>query len=135
MRVHDMDLNAFIELEAEVWDALRRGDAEADAVLLADDFLGVYPSGFADRSDHAGQLANGPTVAEFELREPRLMVLSDNDVLLSYRADWHRLGTGERGSRESMYVSSLWSRRSGRWVNVFSQDTPTKVVHDRDQPE
>jgi hypothetical protein len=23
-----------------------------------------------------------------------------------------------------MYVSSLWCHRDGRWVNVFSQDTP-----------
>ena len=92
--------------------------------LLSDDFLGVYPAALRDRSDHAGQLANGPTVADFELREARLMVLSEDDVLLSYRADWHRLAGGDTGPAESMYISSLWSRRSGRWVNVFSQDSP-----------
>jgi hypothetical protein len=119
-----MDLDAFIELETKVWDALRRGDADEDARLLSEDFLGVYPSGFANRAEHGGQLANGPTVADFELHDARLMVLSDNDVLLSYRAEWHRVTTGERGAGESMYVSSLWSRRDGRWVNVFSQDSP-----------
>ncbi len=124
MQTGDMDLDAFIELETKVWDALRLGDAEADARLLAEDFLGVYPSGFAGRSDHAGQLANGPTVAEFELRDARLMVLSDSDVLLSYRADWRRFSTGELSPAESMYVSSLWSQRAGGWVNVFSQDSP-----------
>lgn len=129
-----MDLSAFIELETSVWDALRRGDAEADARFLAEDFLGVYPSGFAGRSDHAGQLAEGPTVAEFELSDARLVVLSDNDVLLSYRANWHRFRSGKRGARESMYVSSLWSRRSDRWVNVFSQDTPADIGEERDQP-
>jgi hypothetical protein len=124
MHTGDMDLDAFIELETRVWDALRRGDAEADARLLGEDFFGVYPSGFADRSDHAGQLANGPTVAEFELNDARLMVLSDDFVLLSYRADWHRFSSGERSPAESMYVSSLWSHRVGGWVNVFSQDSP-----------
>ena len=124
MHAGDMDLDALIELETKVWDALHRGDAEADARLLAEDFLGVYPSGFAGRSDHAGQLTNGPTVAEFEIRDARLMVLSDDDVLLSYRADWRRFSTGERAPAESMYISSLWSRRAGGWVNVFSQDTP-----------
>ena len=119
-----VNLDVFVELESKVWDALRRGDAEEDTRLLAEDFLGVYPSGFAGRSDHAGQLANGPTVAEFELHDARLMVLSDNDVLLSYRADWRRLSVGERGPLESMYISSIWSRRSGQWVNVFSQDSP-----------
>lgn len=127
MHVSDMDLEAFLALENSVWDALRRGDAEEDARLLADDFLGVYSSGFADRSDHAGQLANGPTVADFELLDARLMVLSQNDALLSYRADWHRLTGNDIGPAESMYISSLWSRRAGRWVNVFSQDSPTQV--------
>ena len=120
-----MDLDVFIELETRVWEALRAGDAAQDARLLASDFLGVYPSGFADRSDHAGTLANGPTVADYELHEPRLMVLSEADVLLCYRADWRRFGADGRGPAESMYISSLWSRRSGQWLNVFSQDTPT----------
>jgi hypothetical protein len=118
-----MDLDSFIQLETQVWDALRRGDAEADAALLAEDFLGVYASGFAGRSEHAGELANGPTVAEFELNEARLMVLSDRDVLLCYRADWRRSSAGSPAAKESMYVSSLWSKRSGQWLNVFSQDT------------
>ena len=124
MDAGDTDLNSFVELETSVWDALRRGDVEEDSRLLAEDFLGVYPSGFANRSDHASQLANGPTVADFDLSEARLMVLSDDDVLLAYRADWHRFENGGRGARESMYVTSLWSRRDGRWVNVFSQDSP-----------
>jgi len=40
----------FVALESRVWDALVRGDADADADLLATDFLGVYATGFADRS-------------------------------------------------------------------------------------
>jgi hypothetical protein len=125
---HDsMNLDALIELETRVWDALRRGDADADGQLLAEDFLGVYSSGFANRSDHVGQLANGPTVAEFELRDARLMVLSESDALLSYRADWRRLSSAGPGPVESMYISSLWSRRAGEWVNVFSQDSPAML--------
>ena len=133
MHAGDMDLDAFIELETMVWDALRRGDAQADARLLAEDFLGVYPSGFADRSDHAGQLANGPTVAEFELNDARLMMLSDDVALLTYRADWRRFSTHDRAPAESMYISSIWSRRQGGWVNVFSQDSPI-ALPERTQP-
>ena len=121
-----LHIDTFLELETGVWEALRNGDAEADADLLSEDFLGVYPTGFADRADHAGQLANGPTVASYELHEPRLMVLSDDDVLLCYRADWLRPGADGPGAGESMYVSSLWSRRGDRWVNVFSQDCPAE---------
>src|SRR3954469_15207813 len=119
-----MDLQALIDLETRVWEALRRGDADDDTRLLAADFLGVYPSGFADRSDHVGQLGNGPTVAAFVLRDARMVTLSDDEALLCYRADFQRLVAGVPQASQSIYVSSLWSRRSGDWVNVFSQDTP-----------
>ncbi|MEO7369224.1 MAG: nuclear transport factor 2 family protein [Ilumatobacteraceae bacterium] len=122
-----MEIEQFIELEKQVWEALRRGDAAEDTRLLSEDFLGVYPSGFSDRSGHAAQLSNGPTVVDYGLSEARLLVVSDNDVMLAYRADWHGVGADD-GPPESMYVSSLWSRRAGRWVNVFSQDC---LVSDR----
>lgn len=119
-----MDLADVTALEVEVWEALRRGDAAADERLLAPDFLGVYPTGFAGRSDHVGQLANGPTVATFRLSETRMIAISPRDVLLSYRADWRRTGSADTDPGDAMYISSLWSERNGRWVNVFSQDTP-----------
>ncbi len=122
--VNDLSIADFIRLETEVWYALVGGDAQADARLLSDDFLGVYPSGFADRSDHVGQLADGPTVAEFELSEERLVTLTNTVVLFSYRADFRRSRSAEASEREVMYVSSLWCLRNDSWVNVFSQDTP-----------
>ena len=119
-----MDLQSLVELETRVWDALQRGDADDDRQLLAADFVGVYPSGFADRSDHAGQLANGPTIARFELHDARMVELGDDEALLCYRAEFQRRADGVPQATQSMFVSSLWSRRSGQWVNVFSQDTP-----------
>jgi hypothetical protein len=126
--VSDADIEDFLRLETEVWCALVGGDARAETRLLSKDFLGVYPNGFADRSGHVGQLDDGPTVAEFELSEERLLALSDSVVLLSYRAAFRRPGSEEASEPEVMYVSSLWCHRNGRWVNVFSQDTPSSAA-------
>ncbi len=120
----DLTLDSFVHLEQGVWRALCDGDPDADSRLLSSDFLGVYPSGFSDRSDHAGQLSNGPTAAEYTLSEAVLRVITNDHVLLSYRADWRRLQGGRVGESETMYVSSLWSRSGTDWLNVFSQDTP-----------
>ena len=114
------ELDEILALETAVWTALLTDDAVADQQLLADDFLGVYPTGFADGADHAGQLDDGPTVVAFRIESPRLKVLADDHVVLAYDAAYRRPGGGE----ERLYVSSIWSRRNGRWVNVFSQDTP-----------
>ena len=117
-----MDTDALLDLETAVWQALVDGDTEADARLLADDFVGLYPTGFAGRGDHVAQLAAGPTVRRFELFEARMLAVSESAALLMYRAVYER--PGEDSPPESMYVSSLWCERDGRWLNVFSQDTP-----------
>lgn len=115
------DVGFFVELERSVWDALVAGDAAADAAALSGTFVGVYPSGFADAADHAGQLADGPTVADYTIADARLLRIADGHVMLSYLATYRRPG---RDDAEQMYVSSLWSLVERRWVNVFSQDTP-----------
>ena len=117
-----LSLDAAMALEIAVWTALKAGDAAADAAALAPDFLGVYPSGFASRADHVEQLDAGPSIAEFALSALRLDLIAPDAALLTYRACFARAATPEH--REIMYVSSLWRRRDGRWINTFSQDTP-----------
>ncbi len=120
----ELTVERFQELEEEVWEALVAGDPRADERLLADDFLGVYPSGFANRSAHAGQLSAGPTVESYKISNSRILVLSDEAVLFSYLANYRRPRTEGANAPEAMFVSSLWCHRGTRWVNVFSQDTP-----------
>ncbi len=114
-------LDQILSLEKQVWTALVEGNAEADRALLSSEFLGVYPSGFANRDDHVGQFADAPTMAQYELSDTRLRVLSADIVLFSYRADYRR---PDREEWEAMLISSLWERRHDVWVNSFSQDTP-----------
>lgn len=121
-----MEIEELLALETAVWQALVDGDVATDAALLAADFVGLYPTGFAGHDDHTGQLAAGPTVRRFELSEARMLTVSDAAALLMYRAVYER--AGEQAPPESMYVSSLWCRRGGRWLNVFSQDTPDTGV-------
>ncbi len=116
-------LSEILNLEKQVWMALVEGNAIADRALLSADFLGVYPTGFANRDDHVGQFADAPTMAEFELSDARLRVLTPDIVLLSYKADYLRPGAT---TREAMLISSLWERRNDVWVNSFSQDTPVQ---------
>ena len=113
------DLAGMLALESSVWEALVRGDAEADRAALSPDFLGVYPSGFSDREGHVSQLDAGPSVSEYALSEARLQVYAPDLAMLSYRARFRR---GQE--LQEMYVSSLWQRQGHGWRNLFSQDTP-----------
>jgi hypothetical protein len=124
--VSQLLLEDFIRLETQVWRALADGDAEADCRMLSGDFLGIYPTGFADRKSHVEQLLDGPTVASFALYDARMLAVSDSAVILSYRAEFERPTSTGVSKAHCMYVSSLWCRRDGAWLNVFSQDTPAE---------
>lgn len=125
--MHEHSIEFFVALESQVWDALVRGDASADRELLGSDFLGVYPTGYADRSDHADQLDDGPTIATYLIADPRLIRVNDAAVMLCYRAEYRRARAERPGDQETMYISSLWTKRNGRWWNTFSQDTPATL--------
>src|SRR5690349_11578725 len=102
--MHEDPIDFFVDLERQVWDALARGDASADRDLLGSDFVGVYPSGFADRTDHAGELVDGPTVAAYVIADARVIQVNESAVLLCYRADYRRVRAGVPSDEETMYV-------------------------------
>ena len=119
-------IETFIELEQAVWQALMDGDAAADARLLSDDFVGVYATGIATKGDHLAQLHNGPSVARYAMFAPKMRVLAESVVALSYLVRWERAPIADDGALESMYVTSIWRLERGAWVNVFSQDTDAR---------
>lgn len=114
-------VQTLMALETRVWQALVSGDSGADDALLAQDFLGVYPDGFAAREAHVGQLDQGPTVAEFVISQTHVRKMGASYALLAYRAEYRRPNTLEW---EVMLVSSIWHRAEIGWINTFSQDTP-----------
>ncbi|MEL0435684.1 nuclear transport factor 2 family protein [Phycobacter sp. K97] len=117
---HDDLLQEILACETAVWQALQNGDVAADRAALHPKFLGVYPSGFAGRDAHSGQLLNGPTVARFALSKARILTLAADCALLAYLATYHLPGDE---TERAMYVSSVWKREGAGWINVFSQDT------------
>lgn len=118
------DTQFFLDLESKVWAAQVSGDGDADRRLLSSDFLGVYPSGVATRTDHVQQLSDGPVMRTYALSQAQLIAVSPTAVLLSYRADFQRPAVA---APEAMFVSSLWRHIDGRWQNTFSQDTPASA--------
>jgi hypothetical protein len=117
------DVDYFLQLERAVWRALCEGDMQADSALLADEFLGVYPTGRADKSAHVTQLRDGPTMSTFSLTDAQAVILAEEVVLLTYRAEFVRHCLSSQKELETMFVSSIWRKSGETWRNVFSQDT------------
>ena len=108
--------------ETAVWEALRSGDRAADRALLAEDFLGVYPTGFIGRDDHVAELDGGPIVVDYDILEIRHLPVGEDAALVAYRV---RFRAAAEAEPVTWMVSSIWRRvPDGSLVNTFSQDTP-----------
>ncbi len=113
-----------VENEKGVWRALQQSDGTADARLLADDFVGVYETGFASKADHVRWTGQG-RVEYYRMADVRVMPFGREAALILYKAEF-KGSQGGQPFHKTQYISSLWIRRSNRWWNVFSQDTDAK---------
>lgn len=113
-------IDAFLTLEKKVWDCLLSGDFETDGQLLADNFLGIYASGFSGKDNHVNALKNGPVIESYTIRDAKMTVISIDVVLIAYLAQFK---DNQSPNAVSMYITSIWQNFSGIWQNIFSQDT------------
>ena len=123
----EYDLNFFVSLEKQVWEALKNGDVNADANLLSDDFLGVYEAGISSKEEHLEQLRTGPVISSYEMGSAQLIQLGPEIVSLTYSATAIFLKNGAQDTQNLFYITSIWACRLNKWVNIFSQDTRGNV--------
>jgi hypothetical protein len=113
----------FIAKEREVWDALMKKDKAADAGLLADDFVGLYDTGFGTKSEHVNQMDDHYAIDSYTIQDARILRLSAEAALVLYKSTCTGSGEWKQYCAKPVYVSSLWVRRAGHWLGLFSQDT------------
>ena len=120
----------FVAKEKEVWEALKNKDKAADARLLADDFVGLYGTGFATKADHINQMDDRYTLEVYKILDVKVIRLRPTMVLLLYKGTCKGTGEWAQVCARSDYISSLWVERDGQWLNLFSQDTIAETAAD-----
>jgi len=92
------------------------------AALLADDFVEFGSSGRVFGKKQILALLSNETPVKRSLSRFESIALSENIVLVRYRAT-RRIG---RGRSVRSLRSSIWRRTNGQWRMVFHQGTLTK---------
>jgi uncharacterized protein DUF4440 len=118
-----MDLReTLIEAEREGWTALTT--AEGGAYYrdrLADNALMAFPFGVIDRDQAIEAMESAPPWAEFDMRDPRVVALTEASGVVVYSVVARRDGE----EPYSAVVSSTFVREGGGWKLAFHQQTPT----------
>ncbi len=126
------DEQAVILREQGLIEAERRKDAKALLADMADDFLEIGLEGnLIHKPDVAPRLAGIEQITELSASNMQARVIASDVVLVTYtgtaKVTYQRQPISVRAA-----VSSIWTRRDGRWLLVFHQGTP--IPDTRPQP-
>jgi hypothetical protein len=110
-----------IALEEEGWRALSsdRGAAYYRDQLTEDALMLLPGAGLLSRDAVIEAIEGAPPWAWFRIEEPRVMRLTEDSAIVTYRASAQRAGQPEYGA----LISTAYVRRDGAWMVTFHQQT------------
>ena len=111
--------------ETALWNAWKNKDAKPFNMWLAADGVMVGDQGVAGKKDIASAMASMPCeVKSFTLSDWKLTMVDADAAFLTYKgvADGTCAGT----AIPTVWASSLWISRKGKWQAFSHQETPVK---------
>ena len=110
--------------EKAMWEAEKKKDKRAFESFASDDYAEITSDdGFINREEILKTFDQGG-LQDYSLGPIKAVNVHPGVVLLTYT--FHAKEMHEKIREGDYLASSLWANRSGKWVNVFFQDTPKK---------
>jgi len=116
---------AVLNHEREGLDALKSGDYDHFAELNADDAVYVDAAGVADKATVMKNVRGGFRLTDYTITNVIFAGISPAAGLISYEIRETGNSYGH-GFSAHVFVSSVWAQRAGKWVCLFSQETPAR---------
>jgi uncharacterized protein (TIGR02246 family) len=113
--------------ERQGLDALKAGDLDRFANLTADDAVFVDAQGSASKEQVMKNVTSFK-LTDYSIDNVKFVAVSNDAGLISYKISEQGSSHG-RDFNAQAYVSSLWTRRDGKWLCRFTQETAVPKPH------
>jgi len=113
-----------VSKEREGLDALKAGNVDRFAELTAEDAVFVDAHGPASKAQVMKNVA-GFRLTDYAIESVNFLPLTSSSGLIAYKIT----ESGDSHGRQftaTVYVSSIWAKRAGQWVCLFSQETAAR---------
>jgi uncharacterized protein (TIGR02246 family) len=110
--------------EREELDALKTGDTKTFASLLADEAMFVDARGTAGKAEVVSHVTDF-RLLEYSIEDVRFVQLSEKSGIIAYKLIQKGSSHGHEFTA-TVRASAVWVEREGKWVCVFSQETPAR---------
>jgi Domain of unknown function (DUF4440) len=111
--------------ETKLWEAWKNKDAKPFQLSLSSEGIMISEQGVGTKKDVVNMMSSMPCeVTSFTLTDWKLTMVDPNTAILTYKgaAD----GTCQGQPIPTVWASSLWVNRRGRWLAFSHQETPVK---------
>jgi hypothetical protein len=110
--------------ERQELDALKSGNTQEFANLIAEDAVFADPRGTASKAEVVAHIGDFKLL-EFSMEDIKFVALSETSGVIAYKLTEKGTSHG-REFTSTDYASAIWAQRNGSWVCVFSQETPAR---------
>jgi hypothetical protein len=110
--------------EREELDALKSGRLDVFAGLIADEAIFLNQHGPSPKAEVVQHVADFKLL-EYTMEDIRFVPVAEKTGLIIYKLT-QKGSSGGREFTSKANVSALWTERQGKWLCLFSQETPAK---------
>jgi uncharacterized protein DUF4440 len=110
--------------EREELEALKSGDHKAFANLIADEAIFLDPRGHGTKAEVVEHTSDFRLI-DYVMENVKFVAVGRNSGVVAYKLTQKGSAHG-REFTSVAYASALWTRRNGKWVCLFSQETPAR---------
>ena len=111
--------------ETALWNAWKNKDAKPFQMWLAADGVMIGDQGVGTKADVVKMMGSMPCeVKSFTLSDWKLAMADADDAVITYKG----VADGTCGGQPipTVWASSLWTNRKGKWLAFSHQETPVK---------
>ncbi len=110
--------------ERQELEALKNGRVQEFSDLMADEWMFVDSHGSAGKAEVVGHLSD-LKLTEYSMADIKFVAVSPQSGVIAYKLTQKGRENG-KDFADTVYVSALWVKRSGKWVCLFTQESPAQ---------
>ena len=111
--------------ETKLWEAWKNKDSKPFQAWLVADGVMIGDQGIGKKSDVVQMMASAPCeIKSFTLSDWKLSMANADAAMLTYKGTAD--GTCAGQAIPTVWASSLWVNRKGKWMAFSHQETPVK---------
>ena len=116
--------DTIVAKEREELEALKSADYKKFASLIADDAIFLNPSGPGTKAQVVKNSSHFKLL-DFSMDDIHFLPLTANSRIVIYKLT-QKASAGGREFTSVVHASATWIERNGKWVSIFSQETPAR---------